>query len=140
VTNDIENMKFNTAIAAMMEFINELGNTGASREDLVVLVKLIGPYAPHIGDELWEKLGGDGFIINASWPVWDEALTIDQVVTIVVQVNGKLRGDFTIARDASQEQLKEIALGIEKVKQYTEQGTIKKIIVIPGKLVNIVVA
>jgi leucyl-tRNA synthetase len=140
VTSDIENMKFNTAIAAMMEYINELGNKGSSKEDLIALVKLIGPYAPHIGDELWEKLGGEGFLIDAPWPVWDETLTIDQVVTIVVQVNGKLRGEFTIARDASQEQLKETALGIEKVKQYTDQGTIKKVIVIPGKLVNIVVA
>lgn len=140
VTFDIENMKFNTAIAAMMEYINELNTNGAVREDLLTLVKLIGPYSPHISDELWEKLGGNGFLIDAAWPNWDEKLTVDQVVTVVVQVNGKLRGEFTIQRDASQEQLKEAALKIEKVKQYVIQGTIRKVIIIPSKLVNIVVS
>jgi leucyl-tRNA synthetase len=140
VTNDIENMKFNTAVAAMMEYLNELYITGAVREDLVALVKLLGPYAPHIGDELWEILGEKGFLIDAQWPIWDEALTVDQVVTVVVQVNGKLRGDFSAQRDATQELLKETALNLDKIKQYIEQGTIRKVIVVPGKLVNIVVS
>jgi leucyl-tRNA synthetase len=140
VTNDIENMKFNTAVAAMMEYLNELYITGAAREDLVALVKLLGPYAPHIGDELWEILGEKGFLIDAPWPTWDEALTVDHVVTVVVQVNGKLRGEFLAQKDASQEKLKETALNLDKVKQYIEQGTIRKVIVIPGKLVNIVVS
>ncbi len=140
VTYDIENMKFNTAVAAMMEYINELNTNGAVREDLAVLVKLIAPYAPHIADELWEKMGEKSFIIDEKWPEYDDAMTVDHVVTIVVQVNGKLRGEFTIGRDASQEQMKEAALKIEKVKQYADQGTIRKVIVIPGKLVNIVVS
>lgn len=140
VTNDIENMKFNTAIAAMMEYINVLGANGAVRDDIVALVKLIGPYAPHISDELWEKISGEGFLIDAAWPTWNEALTVDQVVTVVVQVNGKLRGEFSISRDATQDQLKEEALKIEKVKQHTDALTIRKIIVIQGKLVNIVVS
>lgn len=140
VTNDIEGMKFNTAVAAMMEFINEITDKGASKEDLTVLVKLVSPFAPHLGDELWEKLGGGGFIIQSNWPSWDESLTLEQNVTIVVQVNGKLRAEFTAPRDATQEQLKESALGLEKIKTYTMNKTVRKVIVVPGKLVNIVVS
>jgi len=139
VTNDIEEMKFNTAIAAMMEYINVLSEKGVTKEDLIILVKLIGPFAPHIGDELWERLGGDGFLIQSKWPEWDEELVKDNVITVVVQVNGKLRGEFTAPREATQEQLKEAALNLEKIRQYTQQGTIRKVIVVPGKLVNIVV-
>jgi leucyl-tRNA synthetase len=138
VTSDIEGMKFNTAIAAMMEYVNEIYSTGATREDIVALVKLLGPYAPHICDEMWEKLGEKGFLVQALWPSWDEAQTIDSVVTIVVQVNGKLRGDFQAERDASREQLESTALSHEKVKQMLEGKTVRKVVVVPGKLVNIV--
>lgn len=139
VTRDIEEMKFNTAVAAMMEYLNELTTKGATKEDLITLVKLLGPYAPHLGDELWEKLGQNGFLIEAPWPAYDDSLTVDSVVTIVVQINGKLRADFNSSRDASQEELKETALGLEKIKQYTQTATVRKVIVVPGKLVNIVV-
>ncbi|MDR0330695.1 MAG: leucine--tRNA ligase [Chitinispirillales bacterium] len=139
VTSDLEAMKFNTAVAAMMEFVNELGAKGASREDLLAFVKLISPYAPHIGDELWEMLGGEGFLVNATWPSWDEALTQDAVATVVVQVNGKLRGEFEAARDANQEELQAAALMVDKVKPFVEGKTVRKVIVVPGKLVNIVV-
>ena len=140
VTSDIEGMKFNTAIAAMMEYINVLSEKGAAREDLVILIKLIGPFAPHLGDELWERLAGSGFLIQSSWPSWDESLVHEAVVTVVVQVNGKLRADFLASREASQDELKETALSLDKVKQFTEKGTIRKVIVVPGKLVNIVVS
>jgi leucyl-tRNA synthetase len=139
VTNDLEAMKFNTAIAAMMEFINELTANGASKEDLSAFVKLVSPYAPHLGDELWERLGGEGFLVNTPWPEWDGAMTLDSVVTVVVQVNGKLRGDFQAARDASEEDLKATALAVDKVKPFVEGKTVRKVIVVPGKLVNIVV-
>ena len=139
VSSDLEAMKLNTAVAAMMEFINELGSTGASKEDLTALVKLVSPYAPHIGDELWEKLGGEGFLINTPWPVWDEAMVIDSVVTVVVQVNGKLRAEFQADREASQDELKTTALELDKVKPFISDKTIRKVVVIPGKLVNIVV-
>jgi leucyl-tRNA synthetase len=140
VSGDLEAMKFNTAVAAMMEFINELNSTGAAKEDLTALVKLISPYAPHIADELWEKLGGEGFLINTPWPVWDEAMVIDSVVTVVVQVNGKLRAEFQAPREASQDELKATALELDKVKSHTDGKTIRKVVVIPGKLVNIVVS
>ncbi|HEX2956170.1 MAG TPA: leucine--tRNA ligase [Chitinispirillaceae bacterium] len=139
VTNDIENMKFNTAVASMMEYVNELYSTGATREDLVSLVKLLGPYAPHIADEMWEKLGEKGFLVQASWPSWDERNTIDSVITIVVQVNGKLRGDFQADRNTSKEELELAALNLEKVRQMIDGKTVRKVVVVPGKLVNIVV-
>jgi leucyl-tRNA synthetase len=87
---------------------------------------------------MWEKLGEKGFLVQALWPSWDEAQTIDSVVTIVVQVNGKLRGDFQAERDASREQLESTALSHEKVKQMLEGKTVRKVVVVPGKLVNIV--
>jgi len=139
VTGDLEAMKFNTAIAAMMEFINELMSNGASKEDLLTFVKLISPYAPHLGDEMWEKLGGDGFVVNTTWPKWDESMTIDDIVTVVVQVNGKLRGDFQAALNATEEDLKLAALAVDKVKSFIDGKTIRKVIVVPNKLVNIVV-
>lgn len=139
VTRDIEEMKFNTAIAAMMEYLNVLSSKGASKEDLLTLVKLVGPFAPHLGDELWERLGQSGFLIESKWPVFDESLTQESVITIVVQVNGKLRADFSVPRDESMEKIKERALGLEKIKPYLQKGTIRKVIAVPGKLVNIVV-
>ncbi|GBU20869.1 leucyl-tRNA synthetase [Fibrobacteres bacterium R8-0-B4] len=139
VTSDLEAMKFNTAIAAMMEFVNALTANGASKEDLTAFVKLVSPYAPHLGDELWEKLGGEGFVVNAEWPKWDEAMTLDSVVTVVVQVNGKLRGEFQAARGAGEEELKAAAMAAEKVKPFIDGKTVRKVVVVQGRLVNIVV-
>ncbi|MCL2219023.1 MAG: leucine--tRNA ligase [Chitinispirillia bacterium] len=139
VSGDLEAMKFNTAIAAMMEFVNELGTNGASKEDLLAFVKLVSPYAPHVGDELWEMLGEKGFIVNAPWPAWDEAMTQDSEVTVVVQVNGKLRAEFMAAHDAAEEELKATALSHEKIKPLVDGKPVRKVIVVRGKLVNIVV-
>jgi leucyl-tRNA synthetase len=140
VTADLEEMKFNTAIARMMEYVNELTAKGATREDLLTLVKLVGPYAPHLGDEAWEKLGEKGFLIQAQWPAFDEALTIDAVVTLAVQVNGKLRGSLDVAREAAEAEVREKALAIPNVAKHLDGKTIRKVIVVPGKIVNIVVS
>jgi len=137
---DIERMQFNTAVARMMEYVNELTSKGAAREDLVVLVKLIAPYAPHFADEAWERLGNAGFLLNQSWPDFDEALTVDSTVVIVVQVNGKLRAQFNAPADATAQDLEASARALDKVKPHIEGGTIKKVVVIPKKLVNFVVA
>ena len=137
---DLERMQFNTAVAALMEYVNELYAKGAALEDLIVFTKLLGPYAPHIGDEAWECLGTGGFLIDQSWPVFDEALTQDDVVNIVVQVNGKLRAQFSAAVTTNNDELEKTALGIDKVQQFIAGKPIKKIIVVPKKLVNIVVA
>ncbi len=138
VTCDIESMKFNTAIAAIMEYVNHLTSGGASFEDLSVIVRLIGPYAPHLGDEAWERLGNKNFLITAKWPPYDEQFVLDTTVTVVVQVNGKLRGEFSSPRDASKEELQQKALSHEKIQSYIDGKEIRKVIVVPGKLVNIV--
>ncbi len=139
VNADIDKMQFNTAVARLMEFLNELSSEGATAEDLRVLVLLLGPYAPHFCDEAWEMLGNKGFVLSQTWPAYDEALTVDTTVTVVVQVNGKLRGEFSAAAGATQDRLKELALSVDKVKPHIEGKTVRKVIVVPGKLVNIVV-
>jgi leucyl-tRNA synthetase len=139
VQADLERMQFNTAIARLMEYLNELTSKGASREDLFVLVKLIGPFAPHLADESWELLGNKGFVLNQDWPAYDVALTIDDTVTIVVQVNGKLRAEFSAHVNVTQDVLKEKALSLDKVKPFIDGKAVKKVIVVPKKLVNIVI-
>jgi leucyl-tRNA synthetase len=103
-------------------------------------VKLLGPFAPHVGDEAWERLGGQGFLLQASWPQHDEALTVDAVVTYAVQVNGKLRGNLEIARAAPEAEVRDRALALPNVTKHVEGKTVRKVIVVPGKIVNIVVA
>ena len=137
VTADLESMKFNTAIARLMEYVNEL-QRGATREDLVTLVKLVGPFAPHLGDEAWQRLGERGFLLQASWPAHDEALTIDAIVAYAVQVNGKLRGSLEIARDAPEAEVREKALALPSVARHVEDKIIRTVIVVPGKIVNLV--
>jgi leucyl-tRNA synthetase len=139
VQADLERMQFNTAIARLMEYLNELTSKGASREDLSVLVKLIGPFAPHLADEAWDLLGNKGFVLNQNWPKYDIGLTIDDTVTIVVQVNGKLRAEFSAPVNVTQDALKEKALSLDKVKPFIDGKAVKKVIVVPKKLVNIVV-
>jgi leucyl-tRNA synthetase len=143
VTNDLERMQFNTAIAAMMEYVNELTAKGATKEDLITLVKLVGPFAPHLGDEAWEKLDqreSAGFLLEATWPPFDDALTIDAVVTIGIQVNGKLRGNIDVPRDAPEDQVRAQALAVPNVAKHLEGKTVRKVIVVPGKIVNVVVS
>jgi leucyl-tRNA synthetase len=140
VTVDLERMQFNTAIAAMMEFVNDLSAKGATKDDLLTLVKLVGPYAPHLGDEAWERLGGQGFLIEQSWPTYDDAFTRDAVVTLGVQVNGKLRGSLDVDREASQEDIRAQALALPNVVKHLEGKSIRKVIVVPGKIVNVVIA
>ena len=140
VTADLERMQFNTAIAAMMEYTNALTADGATREDVLTLVKLVGPYAPHLGDEAWEKLGEKGFLLQASWPTYDPALTLDALVTLGVQVDGKVRGSVEIARDASEADARQAALGVANVARHLEGRAIKKFIYKPGRIIGIVSA
>jgi leucyl-tRNA synthetase len=140
VSGDLDRMAFNTAVAAMMEYLNVLTSSGATREDLLTLIKLVGPFAPHLGDEAWEKLGQQGFLLQVPWPSYDEALTIDAVVTLGVQVNGKLRGDVQIARGAPEAEVREKAMAVPNVAKYLEGKTVRKVIVVAGKIVNIVVS
>ncbi|NBF40062.1 MAG: leucine--tRNA ligase [Spirochaetes bacterium] len=140
VTHDTENLQFNTAIAQMMIFVNE-----AFKQDVLhralwePFVLLIAPYAPHIAEEMWEKLGHDETLAYHDWPGYDEELTKDEQVEIVVQVNGKIRARLTTPADTADAELKEMALANGRVRQYTEGKDIRKVVTVPNKLVNVVV-
>ena len=146
VTTDIHRMSFNTAIAAMMEYTNELyklKTDGFSEktwhEALSVLAQLIAPFAPHMAAELWQQLGHDNSLDTAKWPTWDESLTVSETMTIVVQVNGKVRAKLSLAKDSTKEQAIEAALADENVQKFVADQKPAKTIYVPGRLVNIVV-
>ncbi|ANC78216.1 leucine--tRNA ligase [Fictibacillus phosphorivorans] len=139
VTEDYEGLRFNTAISQLMVFVNEANKQEVLPKDMMEgFVKMLSPIAPHICEELWEMLGGEGSIAYASWPVWDEAQLVENEVEIVVQVNGKLKAKMTIAANISGSDMEEAALKDESVQQSIEGKTIRKVITVPGKLVNIV--
>lgn len=140
VTEDIEGMKFNTAIASMMSLLNEVDKVGSlSKEDYKTVINLLNPFAPHITEELWEMQGFEGFCSLADWPEYDENLCTDSEVEIAVQVNGKLRGRITVAVDAERETVLAAAKSSEKVAAEISGANIVKEIYIQGKLVNIVI-
>ena len=136
VTEDIRKYNFNTAVAALMEYVNELYKIGASKEDLVILAKLLKPFAPHLASEMLEKLNADD-----EWPKWDEKYLVSDVVTVVVQINGKLRAKLEMGADEFEDEKKvmEAVLADKKVQKYTESGIKKQIFVKKAKLVNLVV-
>lgn len=140
VTEDYDHLHFNTAISQLMVFINECYKVEVvPKEYAEGFVKMLSPIAPHIGEELWSILGHEGTITYEPWPTYDESKLVDDEVEIVVQVNGKVRSKVKVAKDASKEQLEEIAKEDEKVKELVEGKEIVKVITIQGKLVNIVV-
>ncbi|MCL2265487.1 MAG: class I tRNA ligase family protein [Treponema sp.] len=145
VTDDTASLNFNTAISAMMVYSAELARIKTEygsqihREMWEPLVIMAGVYAPHLGEELWEKLGYKESVSKSRWPSYDEALTHDDEVTIVVQVNGKVRDKFAAAAGASKEELEKTAFSLPDVKKWVDGQTIVKVISIPDKLVNIVV-
>jgi leucyl-tRNA synthetase len=145
VTDDIRRLSFNTSISALMEYVNELYKfkvDGFSeevwREALVTLVQLVAPIAPHIADELFNQLGGEGLVQNATWPKWDDALIVEDVITIAVQVNGKLRGEISVAKDEDEASVKAKALAHENVVKFVTNEP-RKVIYVAGRLVSIVV-
>ncbi len=139
VGEDIENVKFNTAIAAMMALVNTYGENGVTRGDIKVLLRLLSPFAPHMCEELWEMLGGEGFISLAPWPEYDEAKTRDESVEIVVQICGKIRERITVPVDAEKDDVIARACETEKVRQALSAGKLVKSIVVPNKLVNLII-
>jgi leucyl-tRNA synthetase len=139
VTEDFEGLRFNTAISQMMVFINEAYKAPVLPKHFVEgFVKLLSPVCPHIAEELWEKLGHSNTIAYEAWPAYDEAKLVDDEVEIVVQINGKVKAKLFVPSDASKEVLEQIAMGDEKVKEQIDGKTIRKVIAVPGKLVNIV--
>lgn len=139
VTEDIQALHFNTAIAALMELLNLIEKEEAVSQDSArSIVRLLAPIAPHLAEELWATLGGKGFVINQSWPTFDPALIKEDTMTVVVQINGKVRGDLIVASDASKESILKAAKELPNVQKYLT-GTIKKEIYVPGRLVSLVV-
>jgi leucyl-tRNA synthetase len=139
VTEDYEGLRFNTAISQMMVFINEAyKSTVLPKHYMEGFVKMLAPVAPHVAEELWEKLGHSGTISYETWPAYDEAKLVDDEVEIVIQVNGKVKTKLLVPTDASKEALEGIAMDDERVKEQIEGKTIRKVITVPGKLVNIV--
>jgi leucyl-tRNA synthetase len=147
VSEDMEKLRFNTMIAALMEFTNylsrvkEAGNVSDSdwRGSIDALLLLLAPTAPHLAEELWQRIGHSYSIHNQSWPVWDEELARDEEITLVVQVNGKLRDRITLPAAITEAEARQIVLQRQRVKAYLEGKEIINIIYVPGRLVNLVV-
>ena len=140
VGDDIEILKFNTAIAALMSLINDITATGSvTKGELKVFTILMSPFAPHIAEEVWSQAGlGEGFVSIAPWPEYDESKCVDSTIEIVVQVNGKVRDKIKVAADIDQEGALSQAKASEKVQSFIEGKNIVKEIYVKGKLVNIV--
>ncbi|EGP4720942.1 leucine--tRNA ligase [Enterococcus faecium] len=139
VTEDYENLHFNTAISQLMVFINEAYKVDALPYEYIEgFVQLLAPIAPHIGEELWSILGNDGGISYAPWPTYDEAALVEDEVEVVFQVNGKVRAKSNVPRDLGKDELEKVALANETVQEYIEGKTVRKVIAVPNKLVNIV--
>ncbi|MDD5155101.1 MAG: leucine--tRNA ligase [Candidatus Omnitrophica bacterium] len=139
VTEDIREFKFNTAIAAIMEFVNAIYQSAADREVFSRLIIMLAPVAPHFCEELWHGLGNKESVFKAAWPEYDPALLVEDQVTVVVQVNGKVRAKIEVPSDIRDEKLRELALGDEKVISWMQGKSPKNCIIVPRKLVNIVV-
>ena len=140
VTNDFETLNFNTAISQMMIFINAVYKEEVfPKEYALNFVKLLNPVCPHIAEELWEYLGNNNTIAFESWPEYDESKLVENTKTIAIQVNGKVRGEITISVDEDEEVIKEKALLCENVQRHLDGKEIVKVIVIKGRIVNIVV-
>jgi leucyl-tRNA synthetase len=142
VTEDIENLKFNTAISSLMEFCNiwQKDKEGLSKKDFEYFLKLLAPFAPHFAEEVWRKLGNKKSIFEEKWPEYNPKLIKEKKVTLIIQINGKVRDKIEVGADVLEEKAKELALSQEKVLKWIADKKIKKIIFIPKKLINIVIS
>lgn len=149
VTDDLDSMSFNTAIAALMEFVNELykiktelmpaqGNN-AWRQAITALTQMIAPFAPHIAEEIWHQIGNENTVHLSGWPVVDQKYLIDDVISIVVQINGKLRSTIDVSADSSEQAVKEAALSDKRINELLAGSEPRRVIYVAGRLINIVV-
>jgi leucyl-tRNA synthetase len=146
VSEDIEErLQFNTAIAAVMELVNAIygfeqkdRHPAVVREALETVVRLLAPFVPHLSEELWKALGYEGGVEKAGWPRWEEAALVEDRKTIVVQVNGKVRGKVTVPADAADEEIRRAALQESNVTRFIEDKQVRKVVIVPGRLVNVV--
>ncbi len=140
VSEDIEAMRFNTAVSSMMIFVNVMEKEPSiSTDSFGCFLRILSPFAPHIAEELWTGLGNTESIALSSWPAADPAMLVEETVGIAVSVNGKVRDSFEVPTDITEEELKTKALASEKLKPYLDGGEPKRVIVVPGKLVNVVI-
>ncbi len=140
VGKDIDHLAMNTAISQMMIFTNAAtGAASMPRETVSTFLRVVAPWAPHLAEELWSRLGNEGLVCHESWPAYDEALTVDETISLVVQVNGKKRDELAVPRDAPKDELERLARASENAQRFMEGREPKKVIVVPGRLVNIVV-
>ena len=138
VSDDIENMKFNTAIAALMTLTNQFYDKGVNRAEFQTLLLLLSPFAPHIVEELWERFGLEGMACTSSWPAYDESKTIASEVTIAVQVGGKLKATVTVPMNSDQEAVLEVVKAEPKIAKLMEGKNLVKVIHMPNKLMNLI--
>jgi leucyl-tRNA synthetase len=140
VGEDIEAMNFNTAISAMMIYVNEIYKTGSrSRLALKPLLQLLAPFAPHMCEEIWSKIGGQGLVVLAPWPSFDSNLTVDNVVNIGVQVNGKSRGEISVSKDATEQEAVALAMAVDSIAKAVGGKTVAKVIYKAGRILNLIV-
>jgi leucyl-tRNA synthetase len=140
VTEGLEELRYNTSIAALMEFVNTIrAENAVSREGVEDLIVMLAPFAPHFAEENWERLGHHGSIFDTRWPTWDERLTVEDTVEIAVQVSGKTRSRVTVPRDADQGAVVEAAQRDAAVRRFTEGKEVRKVVYVPNRLLNLVV-
>jgi len=140
VSEDYEAMKYNTAIAAMMSFVNDVTSDNyITKDELKTFITLLNPVAPHITEEIWEEMNFGGMLNQANWPQWDEEKTIEDVIELPVQVSGKVRGKILLSKDADVETARKLAVEDESINKYLEGKNIIKEIYVPGKIYNVVV-
>jgi len=140
VGEDVARLSYNTAVAAMMEYMNVLrkGERTPHRDEVLPLIPLVSPFAPHIAEELWEQTGGAGSVFDSAWPSFDPVLAVEDSIELVVQVNGKVRGRISVARDITENAALVAALADPTVAKFA-MGTPRKVVFVPGRLLNIVV-
>jgi leucyl-tRNA synthetase len=141
VTDDLEGLRFNTAISQLMVFTNEMTPLARRPRALIEpFVLLLAPFAPHLGEELWRRLGHPDSLAYADWPVWDPGLVVEDMVTVAVQVNGKLRATLELPRGTGQDAARDAALADDRVRRYVDGGQLRKLVYVPDKLLSLVVA
>ena len=143
VTMGIESFGFNTSIAKLYAFTNTVhrakASAGARRQAMLTMAQLMAPMTPHLSEEIWEMLGGEGLCLNAVWPIADEAMLVDDTVTMPIQINGKRRAEIEVAKDMPKEEIEKLALANDAVVKALAGGQPKKLIVVPGRIINVVI-
>jgi len=142
ITAGIDAFRFNTSVAQIYELTNTLGKykalDGAKMEGLGILIRVIAPFMPHLAEECWSRLGGEGLCYHAPWPVADPALLVEDEITLPIQVNGKRRSELKMAKDTAKDEIEAMAMADEAVKRSLNGLTVRKVIIVPGRIINIV--